>query len=153
MLFVPSAFSLPVSIMITPILCFLVIKAALGPILYRKTMNCSWKDIFGASLASLGLSHAIARGVMMGIIKKDGVFKVTAKGKVTNNKLQILNPIIEEVTLLALLIICGFAMLISRGFTNLDAQLWVTMLALQALPYGSALACQIIAQRPDESVK
>jgi len=151
MLLMPSAFSLPVTIMIMPILCFLVIKAALGPVLYRKTMNCSWKDIFGASLASLGLSHAIARGVMMGILKKDGVFKVTAKGKVASNKLQILNPIIEEVTLLSLLIICGFAMLISRGFTNIDAELWVTMLALQSLPYASALACQIIAQRPDTS--
>lgn len=149
MLAFPTAFSLPVTIMITPILCFLAIKAALGPVLYRKTMNCSWKDIFGASLASLGLSHAIARGVMMGIVKKDGVFKVTAKGKVSINKLQILNPIIEEVTLLVLLIICGLAMLITRGFTNIDAELWVTMLALQSLPYASALACQIIAQRPD----
>jgi cytochrome bd-type quinol oxidase subunit 2 len=149
MLAFPTAFSLPVSIMITPILCFLVIKAALGPVLYRKTMNCSWKDIFGASLASLGLSHAIARGVMMGILKKDGVFKVTAKGKVKINKLEILNPIIEEFSLLSALIICSLAMLITRGFTNIDAQLWVTMLTLQALPYGSAVACQFIAQRPD----
>jgi cellulose synthase/poly-beta-1,6-N-acetylglucosamine synthase-like glycosyltransferase len=149
MLAFPTAFSLPVSIMITPILCFLIIKAALGPVLYRKTMNCSWKDIFGASLASLGLSHAIARGVMMGIVKKDGVFKVTAKGKAKINKLEILNPIVEEFSLLTALIVCSLAMLITRGFTNIDAQLWVTMLTLQALPYGSAVACQFIAQRPD----
>ena len=89
----------------------------------------------------------------MGIIKKDGVFKVTAKGKAKINRLQILNPIIEEVILLVLLIICGLAMLITRGFTNIDAELWVTMLALQSLPYASAVACQIIAQRPDEPVK
>ena len=139
--------------MITPILCFLAIKAALGPVLYRKTMNCSWKDIFGASLASLGLSHAIARGVMMGIIKKDGVFKVTAKGKVISSKLQILNPIIEELALLGMLIICSFAMLLTRGFTNIDAQLWVSMLTMQSLPYASALACQLIAQQPDKPVK
>jgi hypothetical protein len=112
-------------------------------------MNCSWKDIFGASLASLGLSHAIARGVMMGIVKKDGVFKVTAKGKAKINKLEILNPIVEEFSLLTALIVCSLAMLITRGFTNIDAQLWVTMLTLQALPYGSAVACQFIAQRPD----
>jgi cellulose synthase/poly-beta-1,6-N-acetylglucosamine synthase-like glycosyltransferase len=119
MLAFPTAFSLPVSIMITPILCFLIIKAALGPVLYRKTMNCSWKDIFGASLASLGLSHAIARGVMMGIVKKDGVFKVTAKGKAKINKLEILNPIVEEFSLLTALIVCSLAMLITRGFTNI----------------------------------
>jgi cellulose synthase/poly-beta-1,6-N-acetylglucosamine synthase-like glycosyltransferase len=155
MLAFPTAFSLPVRIMIMPILCFLAIKAALGPVLYRKTMkHCGWMDIFGASLASLGLSHAIARGVMMGLIKKDGVFKVTAKGKVLNlNKFEILKPIIEEVSLLTALLICGLAMLVTRGFTNIDAQLWVAMLMLQALPYASALACQIIAQRPDTPSK
>lgn len=149
MLALPTAFSLPVSIMIVPILCFLGIKAALGPILYRKTMNCSWTDIFGASLASLGLSHAIAKGVITGIVKKDGVFKVTAKGVNKINKLQIFNPIIEELTLLIALILCGFFMLATRGLNNIDAQLWVAMLALQCLPYASAVACQFISQRPN----
>ncbi|MEQ1767957.1 MAG: glycosyltransferase [Methylotenera sp.] len=149
MLVFPTAFSLPVSIMIVPILCFLGIKAALGPILYRKTMNCSWTDIFGASLASLGLSHAIAKGVITGIFKKDGVFKVTAKGKNKINKLQILNPIIEELTLLTALILCGFLMLATRGLNNIDAQLWVAMLTLQCLPYASAVTCQFISQRPN----
>ncbi len=146
----PKDFSLPVSIMIAPILCFLIIKAALGPILYRKTMNCEWKDIFGASLASLGLSHAIARGIIMGIIQKKGVFKVTTKGKVTTKKLAILSPIIEEVVLLVALVICAVAMTATRGIGNFDAQLWVALLALQSLPYLSALACQILAQTTDK---
>ncbi|MEO7343534.1 MAG: glycosyltransferase, partial [Methylotenera sp.] len=145
----PKEFSLPVSIMIAPILCFLIIKAALGPILYRKTMNCAWKDIFGASLASLGLSHAIARGIIMGIIQKNGVFKVTSKGKVTTKKLAILSPIIEEVFLLLALVICAVAMTVTRGIENFDAQLWVGLLALQSLPYVSALICQILAQTTD----
>lgn len=147
MLFLPGAFSLPVSIMIVPIICFLVIKAALGPVLYRKTMQCQWLDIWGASLASLGLSHAIARGVMMGLIKKAGVFVVTAKGKAIISKWQILNPIREEFLILLALVLSAFAMLYTRGFGNLDAQLWVTLLALQSMPYASALACQIIAQK------
>ncbi len=147
MLFFPGTFSLPVSIMIVPILCFLVIKAALGPVLYRKTMQCKWIDIWGASLASLGLSHAIARGVMMGLAKKAGVFVVTAKGKATANKWKILNPIREEFLILLALILAGYAMLLTRGFDNRDAQLWVTLLTLQSMPYASALACQLIAQK------
>ncbi len=150
MLAFPTSFSLPVTIMIVPILCFLGIKAALGPILYRKTMQCAWIDIFGASLASLGLSHAIARGVLTGIIKKDGVFKVTAKGKNKINRLQIFNPIIEETLLLGALILCSILMLTTRGLNNLDAQLWVAMLTLQCLPYASAVACQFISQRPNQ---
>ena len=151
MLAFPQSFSLPVAIMLTPILCFLVVKGALGPVLYRKTMRCSWTDIFGASLASLGLSHAIARGVFMGLIQEHGVFKPTAKGKGMGGKLNLLNPIQEEVLLLLALILCSVAMLATRGFNNIDAQLWVTMLALQSLPYVSTLACQIIAQMPDRA--
>ena len=147
MLVSPSSFSLPVAIMIVPILCFLGIKAALGPILYRKTMQCSLLDIFGASLASLGLSHAIARGVMMGIVQKEGVFVVTAKTKTSESKWGVLKPIREEFMILTALILSAIAMLASRGFSNVDAQLWVSMLALQSLPYASALACQLISQK------
>src|SRR5690606_2479889 len=53
MLAFPKSFSLPVAIMLTPIIFFLVCKGALGPVLYRKTMNSGWLDILGASLASL----------------------------------------------------------------------------------------------------
>ncbi|HEY8117775.1 MAG TPA: glycosyltransferase [Methylophilaceae bacterium] len=152
MLAFPESFSLPVAIMLTPILCFLAVKGALGPVLYRKTMyHCGWADIFGASLASLGLSHAIARGVFLGLIQKHGIFKPTAKGKSIGGRLTLFNPIREEVLLLLALILCSIAMLATRGFNNIDAQLWVTMLALQSLPYVSALACQIIAQLPDRA--
>ena len=151
MLTLPNSFSLPVTIMIVPILLFLSIKAAMGPILYRKTMKCEWKDIFGASLASLGLSHAIAKGVIMGIIQEKGVFKVTAKSKSKSAKLAILNPVIEEFTLLVALTLCSIFMLATRGLNNIDAQLWVAMLSLQCLPYISAVACQFISQRPNQN--
>ncbi|HEX5539678.1 MAG TPA: glycosyltransferase, partial [Methylophilaceae bacterium] len=151
MLAFPRAFSLPVAIMLTPILCFLIVKGALGPVLYRKTMHCGWLDILGASLASLGLSHAIARGVFMGIVQKEGVFKPTAKGKGTA-KPSLLSPIREEFLLLLALILCSVAMLYTRGIDNIDARLWVIMLALQSLPYLSTVLCQLIAQLPDRSV-
>jgi exo-beta-1,3-glucanase (GH17 family)/cellulose synthase/poly-beta-1,6-N-acetylglucosamine synthase-like glycosyltransferase len=153
MLMFPKTFSMPVSIMIIPILCFLAIKAVMGPVLYRKTMSCAWLDIFGASLASLGLSHAIAKGVMMGLIKKDGIFKVTAKGRILGSRFDMLKPVIEELSLLLLLVICSLAMLLTRGLHNLDAQLWVSMLALQSLPYISAVACQWISLLPDRAVE
>ncbi|HAJ70796.1 MAG TPA: benzoate transporter, partial [Methylophilaceae bacterium] len=146
MLLFPDKFSLPVVVMIVPILCFLAIKAVLGPMLYRKTMQCSWQDIFGASLASLGLSHAIARGIIMGLIQRAGVFVVTAKTKSKVSNWKILDPIREEMIILVALIGSSIAMLVTRGFHNLDAQLWVSMLVLQSLPYWSALACQLISE-------
>jgi len=121
----------------------------MGPMLYLKTMTCKWIDIFGASVASLGLSHAIARGIISGLIKKDGVFKVTAKGKGLNktNWFDWIAPIQEELFLLCALTICSIAMLITRGISNIDAQIWVAMLSLQSLPYLSAVACQIISKK------
>ena len=147
MLLFPKYFSLPVVVMIVPILCFLAIKAILGPVLYRKTMHCSWQDIFGASLASLGLSHAIARGIINGLTHKAGVFVVTNKSKAKLSNWQLIDPIKEELVILFLLILSSIAMLYARGFSNLDAQLWVSMLALQSLPYWSAVACQWISER------
>ncbi len=146
MLLFPQQFSLPVVVMIVPILCFLAIKAVLGPMLYRKTMQCSWKDIFGASLASLGLSHAIAKGIINGLTHKAGVFVVTNKSKAKLSNWQLIDPIREELAILIMLIISSAAMLYARGFSNLDAQLWVSMLALQSLPYWSAVACQWISE-------
>jgi len=149
MLLFPEEASLPVSLMITTIICFLVIKAIMGPMLYLKTMTCRWIDIFGASVASLGLSHAIARGIISGIIKKDGVFKVTAKGKglKKSNWYDWIAPIQEELFLLSALTLSSIAMLATRGVGNSDAQIWVAMLSLQSLPYISAVACQIISKR------
>lgn len=147
MLLFPKYFSLPVVVMIVPILCFLAIKAILGPMLYRKTMHCDWKDIFGASLASLGLSHAIAKGIINGLTHKAGVFVVTAKTKAKLSNWQLIDPIREELAILIALIVSSLAMLYSRGFSNLDAQLWVSMLALQSLPYLSAVACQWLSEK------
>jgi hypothetical protein len=152
MLASPDKFSLPVTIMLTPVLGFLVCKAALGPVLYRKTMGCSWADIGGASLASLGMSHAIAQGVFAGLIQKKGVFKRTVKGGNGRGKLVIFAPISEEFLILLALILASATMLYTRGFHNIEAQLWVLMLMLQSLPYWGALACQIIAQLPDREM-
>ena len=82
------------------------------------------------------------------------MFKTTNKGKAVKGSIfGLLRPIREEVLLLLALIVAAGAMLYSRGFNNLDAQLWVTMLTLQSLPYWSTLTCQIIAQLPDSKPK
>lgn len=85
----------------------------------------------------------------MGIIQKNGVFKVTTKGKLTTQKPAILSAIMEEFVLLIALVICAIAMIATRGMQNFDAQLWVALLALQSLPYVSALICQLLAQTSD----
>jgi len=72
---------------------------------------------------------------------------VTNKTKAKLSNWQLIDPIKEELLILVSLILSAAAMLYARGFSNLDAQLWVSMLALQSLPYWSALACQWISER------
>lgn len=152
MLIWPKMFSLPVTVMLAPVLGLLVAKAAMGPILYRRAMDCPWADIAGASLVSLGLSHSIARGVIAGLTHKRGVFLRTAKGKGESGLAKFFQPIREEMYLLLALLAAGSAMLALRGTESIEVLLWVTMLGLQSLPYLAALACQFIAQLPDRSL-
>jgi len=145
----PKVFFLPVTIMLAPVLGLLFAKSAMGPFLYRRTMSCPWVDILGASVASLGLSHAIARGIFSGLVRKKGEFKRTAKGKGAFSGIAFLNPIREEMALLLALNLAAAALLFTHGTESREALLWVVMLALEMLPYLAALACQIIAQLPE----
>ncbi|ANQ84450.1 putative Beta-(1-3)-glucosyl transferase [Azoarcus olearius] len=145
----PKAFGLPVTALALPILGFMAFKAALGPILYRRTMECPWKDILGASILSVGLAHAIARGVFTGLVKRKGVFVVTPKGWKAKGALAFFGPIREELGMLFALILGAVALVTLRGANDLETQLWVGILALQCIPYVAAIACQIAAYMPE----
>ncbi len=112
----------------------MIFKAALGPILYRRTMDCPWKDILGASILSVGLAHAIARGVFAGLVKKKGVFVVTPKGWRGGGALAFFNPIREEIGMLFALLLGAATLVAQRSAANLETQLWVGILCLQCIP-------------------
>lgn len=145
----PKAFGLPVTALAMPILGFMAFKAALGPILYRRTMDCPWKDILGASILSVGLAHAIARGVFAGLVKKKGVFVVTPKGWHSGGALAFFSPIREEVGMLIALLMGAITLVAQRGADNLETQLWVGILCLQCIPYVAAILCQVAAYMPE----
>jgi len=132
-----------------PILAFMAFKAALGPILYRRTMDAPWKDILGASVLSVGLAHAIARGVFAGLVKRHGEFVRTPKGWKAKGALAFFSPIREEIGLLLALASGALTMVALRGAGDLEIRLWVGILALQCIPYVAAIACQVAAYRPD----
>ncbi len=152
MLVFPKAFGLPVTALALPILGFMAFKAALGPILYRRTMNCPWADILGASILSVGLAHAIARGVFAGLVKKKGEFVRTPKGWKAKGAMAFFNPVREETGLLAALAAGAVTLILTRGLDSLEARLWVGILSLQCIPYLAAIACQVAAYMPERPV-
>ena len=150
MLLAPKSFGLPVVLLVVPMLGFMAFKAALGPILYRRTMDCPWVDIAGASLLSAGISHAIARGIFAGIVKKKGTFVVTPKGWKAKGGLAFFSPIREEMGLLLALLLGAGITALTLGTHDAAAKAWIAVLLLETIPYWAALGCQIAAYWPEK---
>lgn len=150
MIAAPKSFGLPMTVLVAPMLGFMVFKAAMGPILYRRTMECPWIDIAGASLLSAGLSHTIARGVFAGIFKKKGVFVVTPKGWAKSRGLAFFAPIREEMALLTGLLIAVVSVGVTLGTNDPASRAWMAVLLFETIPYWAALGCQIASNWPEK---
>jgi len=139
----PGIFTLPLDLYLLPVLAFLACKAVFGPVLYRARVDCSWADVLGASLASMALSHAIARGIFAGLARRNGTFHRTAKGASAATKRA--SPAREESLMLAALALAAGGIIWRFGVDHVEAMLWAAVLAAQALPYAAAVACSWIA--------
>ncbi|TLY49712.1 MAG: glycosyltransferase [Gammaproteobacteria bacterium] len=168
MLGMPEYFALPLDLFIYPIMGFFVFKAAVGIILYRVRVPCSWKDTLMASIASMGLSHAIARGIYLGLWKKTGEFVRTAKSRRLSKRPNPFTAVNEELLMfvaiaLAIAGMLNFPALLNHWINGAieapetlhltdyaEGKLWVAILAAQAIPYFSALIGATIAGRSGE---
>ena len=168
MLALPKYFALPLDLFIYPIIGFFLFKAAVGIILYRVRVPCSWKDTIMASIASMGLSHAIARGIYLGLWKKKGEFVRTAKSRRLSKKPNPFTAVREELLMFVAIVLAiagmlGLPTLLShwisggveapgtRHLTDYsEGKLWIFILAAQAIPYLSALVGAMVAARSGE---
>lgn len=152
MLALPGVFSLPMQLFLIPVLGFFVAKAVFGIVLYRARVPCTWRETLMASIASMGLSHAIARGIWKGLFKKQGEFVRTAKSRRMRGKRPSAFASVQEELLMAIalgLAITGMAL--DYGGQYLEGLLWMVILAAQAIPYASALTGALVAKHSGES--
>ncbi len=153
MVALPQYFSMPLDLFLIPVLGFFACKAFFGPALYRERVACSWVDVIGASVASMGLSHAIARGIFEGLVQKQGTFVRTAKGVNGAGWLGAFAPVREEGLMAVALALAAVMTLFSMGTHNREALLWTTILAAQSIPYWSALICAAVSARDAERAR
>ncbi len=154
----PNAFPLPITLFMLPLAAFCLAKLVIGPLLYWRRVPCSAGGIFGAAIAGMALSHAIAVGVFAGLLRGPGVFRVTAKGGnvgpaaaaggLTRLR-RVLAPAREELLLLSGLTAAIAAIGFTRSSGHLESALWMLMLGLQALPYLAAIVCACAAALPE----
>jgi hypothetical protein len=152
MLAAPQVFSLPMQLFLIPVLGFFVAKTLFGIVLFRARVPCSWRETIMASVASMGLSHAIARGIWRGLFKRQGVFVRTAKSRrLTKKKPAAFTPVREELLMATALALAIVGMALDYGGQYLEGQLWMLILAAQAIPYVSALIGAWVAKRSSEN--
>jgi exo-beta-1,3-glucanase (GH17 family) len=142
----PHLFSLPMQLFLIPVIGFFFAKAIFGIVLYRARVPCSWYDTLMASLASMGLSHAIARGILHGLTREKTAFVVTAKSRrLGGSNFAAFAPVREELLMALALVLCIVGMAIGFGTRYVEGTLWMIILAAQSIPYFSALVGAWIA--------
>jgi exo-beta-1,3-glucanase (GH17 family)/cellulose synthase/poly-beta-1,6-N-acetylglucosamine synthase-like glycosyltransferase len=149
MLLMPGQFALPHALFMLPVIGFFVVKVLFGLVLYRARVPCSWFDALGAALASMALSHAIARGVLRGLVAREHPFARTAKRRRLTQHPSMFSAVREELLLLCLLLaaIAGVAAMPGREQT--EGQLWSAILCAQSLPYFAAVLVAWLSARQD----
>ena len=156
LLMAPAIFNVPASLLLAPLALFATVRLVLGPLLYLKRVRCPWRDVLGAAIAGMGLSHAIARGVLTGLFRRRLSFDVTTKRVTDLKEPQSLSALPQppqrpnqgvlngfslheagEECLLLSGLLAAMAALILQTSQPLDGALlaWLGVLALQALPY------------------
>jgi hypothetical protein len=131
---------------LVPVMGFFVAKALFGVILYRARVPCGWRDTLMAAIASMGLSHAIARGIWMGLIKQKTAFVRTAKSRrLSGGAAGAFGPVREELLMTIALVLAIVGMATIFGLRYIEGLLWMVILGAQAIPYVSALIGALVA--------
>jgi exo-beta-1,3-glucanase (GH17 family)/cellulose synthase/poly-beta-1,6-N-acetylglucosamine synthase-like glycosyltransferase len=140
----PSHVSLPVALFAAPVAATFVVRLLLAPLLYRRNVPCALRDVAGAAVAGMALSHSVARGVFAGLLERSSAFDVTRKaGASSTNVPRARVPAREERLLLIGLAACGAALLIAeKGRIGPEVGAWLAVLAMQGVPYAMAWVCQ-----------
>jgi len=117
-------------------------------VLYRARVPCSWRDTLMASLASMSLSHAIARGILHGLTRKKTAFVVTAKSRrLGGSGFAAFAPVREELLMAIALVLCIVGMALNYGNRYVEGTLWMFILGAQSIPYFSAVIGAWIAHK------
>jgi exo-beta-1,3-glucanase (GH17 family)/glycosyltransferase involved in cell wall biosynthesis len=138
----------PPAVFLVPTLSVFVFKVVAGLWLYHARVKCGWRDRLGASLAGMGLTHAVGRAVWQGLFTSGKPFFRTPKCKDRPAAIQGFLMAREEIGLLVALLASAFSVLYKFEPSNQNAVLWTGMLCVQTLPYWAALYVSMVNALP-----
>jgi hypothetical protein len=135
----PRHFNFPPAFFLLPLFGLFVFKLAHAYVLYRARVDCSFFQRIGASIAGMGLTHAIGLAVFKALFSTRLGFLRTPKGE---NKPALIKGFLmarEEACMLLMLLVTQAVVVHRFGIDDLNPALWVAILAIQSLPYAAAL--------------
>ncbi|MDD2814145.1 MAG: glycosyltransferase [Thiotrichaceae bacterium] len=139
MVLFPETFEFPLAVFLVPTLGVFAFKIIHALALYKVRVKCSFWQRIGAAIAGMGLTHAIARAIWLGLTTTQLPFMRTPK---CENKPAILvgfYMVWEEVRIMLLLWFAALSVLLRFGTTEWESNVWVTILLVQSVPYAAAL--------------
>jgi cellulose synthase/poly-beta-1,6-N-acetylglucosamine synthase-like glycosyltransferase/exo-beta-1,3-glucanase (GH17 family) len=152
LVFAPRTFDFPLSIFIMPTVGVFVAKLVHQLFLYTTRVKCNWRQRIGASIAGMGLTYSIGRAMWAGVFTKTIPFLRTPKMVNKAAWTQAFIMAREETALMLSQWICAAAILIAKGWQDLDARLWTLVLVVQSMPYLAALITALISALPTEGL-
>ena len=145
----PLHSELPINAFLLPTIGLFVFKIVRGLWLYKARVACSTLRALGAALAGLSLTHTVARGTLQGLFTSGKPFMRTPKYEAQGPLVAGLLVIWQELLLLSLLIAGIVAMRQEEQFDNTSGHLWVTVLAVQSVPYLATFLTILFSVAPN----
>ncbi|MBV9571674.1 MAG: glycosyltransferase [Alphaproteobacteria bacterium] len=143
----PRHFDVPMMALSGAAIALFAAKTAKTLLLYPKKVRSGVKGALYASTAGLALTHTVAKAVWAGLFTSRKPFLRTPKCEDSASLGQVLRLAWQETALLALGILAIAGVMVSRGFDDPAAILWMCMLSIQSLPYlATVLTAALSAQ-------
>ena len=116
--------------------------------LYRGHVGAGWRQTFAAAVAGLALAHTIGLAVLKGLVTRSEPFFRTPK-VVESQRLRVaLASARTEIVLALALLGAAFGVAQSQTVGGPDLTAWIVMLAVQSVPYLSAVIVALLAALP-----
>ena len=150
-LLAPRWFELPTPTLALALLGACVARWGMSLALHLRCVTPQPADALGALVAAMALSHAVACGVLKGLLQRRAVFDITRKATVNSGDTTAavapqapVNPNRPSAAAVWLLALLGSAAALwASGWPRGDGlTAWTLILCLQALPYLAACVCQ-----------
>ncbi len=152
LVFWPRTFDFPLTIFVMPTVGVFVAKLIHHLFLYSTRVKCNWRQRIGSAIAGMGLTYYIGKAMWQGVLTKSIPFLRTPKCEDKAAWTAGFMMASEETALMLSQWICAAAILIAKGWNDLDARIWALVLTVQSIPYLAALVTAMISALPTENM-